>query len=94
MKTATKQTKSADSYSLLSNIGFLLRGAGRWKKSVIFFLLLQMIAEGLDSYVPLLITKFVIDGIQQGSSIPEFLLLVSAAAAFQLLMNFADSLGS
>lgn len=89
-----KQENTSKEYSLVSNIVYVLKGAWRWKRSLLFFMAVRVFAQGAESYVPLLVTKFVIDGIESGRKIREFLIVVAAAVLFQLAMSLIKSLGN
>lgn len=94
MKQKKLENERKETYSLASNIGFALGGAWRWKKSTLFWMALWMVAQAADAYVPLLVTKFVIDGIERGYSIEKFLIIVAIAALFQFLMYLCNSVSS
>ncbi|MCI8373022.1 MAG: ABC transporter ATP-binding protein [Lachnospiraceae bacterium] len=92
--TQKKLTNTPGEYSVLSNIIYVLKGAWRWRKSALFYMGLRIFAMGAESYVPLLVTKFVIDGIESGRTIREFLVVVAAVALFQMVMSLTKSLQS
>ncbi len=81
-------------YSLISNIRYVISGAWKIRKSLPVLMLIIMLAEAADCYVPLLITKFVIDGIGKGVSIWQLLLIIAIAAAVQLFMYVMKSIGN
>lgn len=80
-------------YSLASNMIYALKGAWKWKKSAVFLLFMQMLSEGADAYVPLFVTKFVIDGIERRSGVKDFFILIAATAVFQLIVYFVNLIG-
>lgn len=90
--TQKKPTNTPREYSVLSNIVYILKGAWRWRKSALFYMGLRIFAMGAESYVPLLVTKFVIDGIESGRTVREFLVVVAAVALFQMIMSLTKSL--
>lgn len=87
-----KQENTSKEYSLVSNIAYVLKGSWKMKKSLLFFMAVRIISSGAESYVPLLVTKFVIDGIESGKEIKEFLMVVAAAVLFQMSMSLTKSL--
>ncbi len=95
-KRKKKETISGDGvreYSLGRNIFYVLGSAWKIKKSLPVLMLIIMLSEAADCYVPLLIVKFVIDGIEKKISIGSLLFIVGAAGALQLFMYVMKSIG-
>ena len=88
-----KENNGIKEYSLGSNILYTLKSAWKIRKSLPILMLVIMVSEAADCYVPLLIIKFVIDGIQRKSSVGELLTIVAIAAAAQLFMYVMKSIG-
>lgn len=88
--------KREGEYSALSNLKYLIDGAGKWQPIAVVCTFVHALAQGLSVYVWLYAVKLMI-GIFEGAEIPaaetdKLLVIVGGAAATELLMLVAANL--